>query len=256
MAAILGLAAFRPALDNYEEPMLICFYFFSGSSFCFLINDLFDRKKDIVNNKNRPIATGKLSVSNTIIALALFSICFLIIGYLLNEIMSVLAMIAMVSFYFYSPINSKTGLLANAIVAFWAVAPMWEAFIIQQNGYDLIWFSIGFFVMVIIREVLLDWLDVDGDKAVGKPSLPIILSEKYLKITLTMLMVLGSILLMSVYWFASISKVTYILLMVSVILSWFPYVRLLQNSDRRTVLFNVRFSHLSFGVFTIALFLR
>ncbi|MFY0601755.1 MAG: UbiA family prenyltransferase [Cyclobacteriaceae bacterium] len=256
MAAVLAFAAFRPSLSDHNEILLLCLYFFAGSSFCFLVNDLFDREKDMANKKNRPIATGELPVLTTSIALFFFGISFIIAGCLLNEVMFWLAVLAIASFSIYSPINNKTGLLANIIVAFWAVAPVWEGFFVLQGARDLIWLSLGLFVMVIAREILLDWLDIEGDKSVGKSSLPIVLSEKHLKLFLSILMVLASILIAGVYWFVQISEIACGLLILSVILSWVPFIQLLKTPDKKTVLYNVRFSHVSFGVFTVALFLR
>ena len=256
MAAVLALATLRPGLEDWREALLISLYFFFGSSFCFLINDLFDKEKDIANDKFRPIATGKLSVHNTVIALIFFGIGFLAFGYGLNGSMLILAMAAIVSFLAYSPANNKTGLLANVFVAFWAVAPIWEMAFVRSDNEAWWWLLVGLFIMVIIREVLLDWLDVAGDKRVGKPSLPIAVGEKPLKLILTVLMIVGSIFIVYIPWQVEVSEITYLLFILSVILSWIPFIQLLKVADRNTIVFNVRFSHVSFIVFVIALFIR
>ena len=256
MAAVLALATFRPGWEDWSKALLISLYFFSGSSFCFLMNDLFDKEKDLANDKFRPISTGKLSVRNTVIALVIFGIGFLSFGYGLNRMMLVLAVAAILSFWVYSPANNKTGFFANAFVAFWAVAPIWEMNFIKLHHESWWWLSIGLFVMVIVREILLDWLDVTGDKRVGKPSLPIAVGEKYLKFILAFLMILGSVFIVSIPWHIEVSKITYPFFILSVILSWIPFIQLLKVVDRKTILFNIRFSHVSFGIFVIALFLR
>lgn len=255
MAGLLALATYQPAWADRWIALTLLLYFFLGSCFCFLANDLFDREKDIANSKFRPIATGELPVPIVLIALGLSGIGFLVIGFLLNSMMLIFAVLAIASFLVYSPINSALGLIANVVVAFWAVAPIWEMQFVKENGPTW-WLALGLFFMVIVREILLDWLDLVGDEKVGKPSLPITLSESGLKGILLFLMLIGSLLIANIGWQLSVSTTAQILFLLSAAIAWVPFVLLFRAFDRKTVLFNIRFTHLSFAVFVIALFLR
>ncbi len=256
MAAVLALVSFRPNAHEWMLAIYMAVYFFAGSAYCFLINDLSDRKKDIANNKLRPIATGKLGAKTVIVWLILFGGLFLVTGYIIGTAFLVLALLALLSFSLYSFINSRTGLLANCIVAFWAVAPMWEMQFILSEWRDLTWLATGLFIMVIIREVQLDWLDIEGDAKVGKPSVPMQFDPWSLNIFLTAMMVLGLMVVGASFWYVSISLTAYLLLLTAMLSSWYPFILLLRRPTRKVILFNVRFSHISFALFAIALWLR
>lgn len=257
MAAALAVVSYRPAPEEAEIAAWLSLYFFCGSAYCFLINDLFDREKDLANNKTRPIATGQLTIKNVWLSLVFSGIAFLIFGYLIRIEFFFLGIGAIVSFSLYPLINNKTGLPANILVAIWATAPVWEMMVLRPvEAAFFYWVSQGLFVFLIIREVLLDWLDVDGDLYVGKTSLPIQLKAPHLLQLLLALMFLTTGFFISFGMLVSVSMVSWVLLSVSAIIIWPLLLRLKKHPTRKNVLYIVRFSHLSFVLFALALLLR
>lgn len=252
-ACLLVLAAYNPVQNevNLILPLMLASFF--GGSFCFLINDIYDSEKDLLNNKKRPIATGllpiPLAVGTSIVCAVIFLISTWFIGFY--------AFVLSFGFLFiataYSSINAKTGLFANVIVALMVSGTQWGVAIIQPDAY-LIMSSVFLFFLTIPREILLDWLDLIGDKKSGKQSFPMSHSAGDTKwlIAICLLICSGSIyLLLSNYEWIS---VTFYLL--AIVTSWLSFVPFMKKASNNTALRGVRLTHISFAFLILALFSR
>lgn len=69
---------------NYIKPTLLAFFIFSlTASVVYIINDIEDVEKDKKHpiKRDRPIASGKISIRNAIFIIAFFSLCLLFLNY-------------------------------------------------------------------------------------------------------------------------------------------------------------------------------
>lgn len=69
---------------NYIKPTLLAFFIFSlTASVVYIINDIEDVEKDKKHpiKRDRPIASGKISIRNAIFIIVLFSLCLLFLNY-------------------------------------------------------------------------------------------------------------------------------------------------------------------------------
>ncbi len=252
-ACLLVLAAYNPVQNEVTLILPLMLASFFGGSFCFLINDIYDREKDLLNNKKRPIATGlipiRLVVGTSIVCAVIFLISTWYIG--------LYAFILSFGFLFiataYSAINAKTGLFANVIVALMVSGTQWGVAIIQPDAF-LIMSSVFLFFLTIPREILLDWLDLIGDKKSGKQSFPMSHSARDTKwlIAICLPICSGSVypLLSNYEWIS----VTFYL--IAIVTSWLSFVPFMKKASNNTALRGVRLTHISFAFLILALFSR
>ena len=256
-SACIGISLFAVAAlgrwDDLSAVALTSFSAFIGGCGCFLINDIFDREKDLKNNKLRPIATGEIPVRTAVIIAVVCCLLMLVLSVFLSFNTFIASILLVAGFWLYPYINLHFGLLANIWVSVCAAL----AFISGALIYDLtplIYFASCFtFFQHIGREILLDGLDTKGDAAVGKPSIPIIYGEK------------GTVVIVSIFFaLASLAVMGYLLYFPStwpwmsalLLLLWIPFFMKKNEGFRKWALFNVRMSHFLFAILIILLFVK
>jgi 4-hydroxybenzoate polyprenyltransferase len=120
----------------------------------------------------------------------------------------------------------------------------------------LFYLSLIIFIMILVREILLDWLDVSGDKAVGKRSIPIVFGTRgtlgfiFLLLLITTAVVLCAPMLVSLYDWAWYS------LIAALVITWIPIFLIVKNPSEKNILFNIRFSHVTFVFIVLGILLR
>jgi len=256
IVAAIVLAAFRPNENEIFKSILLGLAAFSGSSFCFLINDIVDRDKDILNGKNRPIATGDLPLLWAYGATIFFILVYLLVTYLFSLMVFYLAIFSVVVFNLYVPINQKLGFWANIVVAFCASGSIWGVAIIRAYDSTLFYLAFISFWMILAREILLDWLDTEGDKNIGKSSIPLKFSAKKTSSFVLIIYLVTTISIGVSKLLVPLSLTSYVMLVCVGLSTLIPYARIIKEPSRANILFNIRMSHLSFVFFMLALILR
>lgn len=92
------------AVDKISNALITFIYFCLVSSSVYLVNDVFDRKKDARHpvKRERPLAAGKLSPTTAIIAAVLFMIVAVVGGYFFNIYLSFIFVIYLLLNFLYS----------------------------------------------------------------------------------------------------------------------------------------------------------
>ncbi|RYY49923.1 MAG: hypothetical protein EOO06_05655 [Chitinophagaceae bacterium] len=256
-SACFGISLFAVAAmgqwDDVSAAMLVFFSAFLGGCGCFLINDIFDREKDIKNNKLRPIATGQIPVRKAFIISVVCCLAMLISSVFLSYENFILSILLIAGFWVYPYINQRFGLFSNI----WVSVCSALAFIYGALIYDLtslIYFATAFvFFVNISREILLDALDTTGDKAVGKPSIPINYGEKGTRVAVSVFFALASLAIAAyLYHYPT----TWPWMVALLLLLWIPFFMKKQEGFRKWALFNIRLSHLLFLVLIALLFFK
>lgn len=254
-ACLLVLAAFNPGRNEWDQVLVLFFTTFFGSAYCFLLNDIFDREKDRLNNKKRPLATGDLPLQTAWIATVTFALIFIFSSWFLGRVPFYLSFLFLIITSLYSKINVKTGLVANAIVAFVVAGTQWGVAIIKPD--EILWASSLFlFFFTIPREILLDWLDMKGDKEYGKRSAPINFSPRKLNSTIILSLFLSSLCIAAaiiLYLPAGLAVILAILILMSSWLSFLPFFR---KPDHTNALASVRWTHVTFVILIFSLVSR
>ena len=107
MVSVFALAAYRPDSSEWTLAILLAVCSFFGSAFCFLVNDIYDRKKDILNNKLRPIATGELPVGHARFWAFAFALIYVATSFAFGWIIFGLALF---SIFLFLPLNDLSDL--------------------------------------------------------------------------------------------------------------------------------------------------
>jgi geranylgeranylglycerol-phosphate geranylgeranyltransferase len=157
------------------DPRLLCagVAAFLVCAFGNVVNDLKDIEIDKINNPRRPLPSGAVSKTITVmLAVFLFfaaSTCSLSLG-LYPSLLICGALLILLGYAFYF----KRTVLGNFVVALVSGLSFILGGIITRNPVCLVPFVFSFLIHTP-REILKDVIDMEGDKAGGVSSLPIIL---------------------------------------------------------------------------------
>ncbi|MBV6645502.1 MAG: UbiA family prenyltransferase [Cyclobacteriaceae bacterium] len=256
MVSIFVLVAYRPSQQEFRTGIVLGICAFFGSAFCFLVNDIFDRRKDLLNNTKRPIANGALPLSIAWIATSILLLVYLSMAFYLGWVILALALFSIAIFLIYSPINNSKGIWANLIVAFCASGAIWGIAIIREFEITLFYLALMVFFLVLAREILLDWLDINGDQAIGKRSIPIIFDSKSTFRILVFILTIPSLMIALAPILVPIKIQAWILLALALPAIWIPLFRISKDQAKQKILFNIRFSHVTFALITLSIVFR
>jgi 4-hydroxybenzoate polyprenyltransferase len=212
----------------------------------YVINDYFDRKIDRVN-KPGSVIVGKLIFPRHAMAYHLFfSISGALIGTWVSYLSGVL-FLSLVFFmvsgllWFYSTTYKKELLLGNIIVAMLtALVPfivlLYEMPLLARNygsmaspivRYLMIWvlgFSLFAFLLNLIREIIKDAEDMEGDRAFGKRTIPVVWGLKATQWITSILLLASALLLMLAWYFFIPDKITLIYFILLLIIPIFVVI--------------------------------
>ena len=146
-------------------------------SFANVINDILDAKIDNENNLDRPIATGLISKKYAILyssILLLSAIC--IIFYYNFDILTkfLILFLNLPLILLYTPIFKKIPLIGNLIVSFvLSMVFIVTCIYLKSSLFLILPIAILAFLMMVIREIVKDIADIEGDKKFGVNTLPV-----------------------------------------------------------------------------------
>ncbi len=220
-----------PALEVYHLSPIINDLFFSFLVFsCVLIsaagyaiNDYFDLRIDRINKPDKIILGRKISRRQAIF----FHSFFNILGVLLAVFVAIkvhllrltaIHIVATALLWFYAIYYKRRFLTGNIIVAFLTALivitvwlfEFWPRVIILKESYDfstvryILLVYAGFaFLTTLIREIIKDIQDLDGDKKVGCKTLPVVWGvdkSKYFVVSLIILLIISIVFLQDMFW--------------------------------------------------------
>ena len=219
----------------------------------YIINDYYDIESDRINKPQKNIIGSKIPVMTALIIYFSFIIISIAIGIYLSLIageikLGIINILAILMLWHYSYRTKHKLLIGNIIVAlissFYAVIYFWlfEFFMLKSNPIEfpyaikvfellnpIVWSYFGFaFLVSIIREVIKDVEDIEGDKKYGSRTMPIIFGFLKTKIILFILIIICiSLLALAQYFLISNSfqKVFwYIAIVVQPLLIYLSYL--------------------------------
>ena len=117
---LLTFAAFNPQEGEWNQAWLLVVSMFFGSAFCFMINDIYDREKDLLNKKSRPIATGVISMPTAIKVTVIFACLLLIFSWFLGIHVFLLAIAFLLGTGIYSSLMHAQ---VSSPIALWHLLP-------------------------------------------------------------------------------------------------------------------------------------
>jgi len=223
----------------------------------YVINDYFDIKTDLIN-KGKVIVGTKVPRRQAIMWHNLLNIAGVAIGFYISSRAGYIwlgALFLVVSglLYFYSASYKRQFLIGNLVVALLtALVPMlvvfyeWPALYryyslnairLPEFNFIIYWiggFSLFAFITNLIREIIKDIEDFEGDLAYGRNTIPVvigILSAKIVSVSLILIMV---VLLYLIWHFYISDTITLVYITAAIVLPLLYVIyKLLRSSERR-----------------------
>lgn len=207
-----------------------------------VINDYFDYKIDLINKPQRPIPSGRIGlITARNYAYLLFlggTICGFLISYLTNNwIPFIIVLIADIILYSYAYKLKSTPLIGNLTVGFMTgLCFAFGGFSIgtPQMIYTSIFLGFFAFVMTTARELTKDIEDIEGDKAEGAKTFPILYGTKASAI-ITFILIIIDCILCPLLYFQHVFNILYLIIIaIAVILFVYSGILILKNQDTKT----------------------
>lgn len=207
-----------------------------------VINDYFDYKIDLINKPERPIPSGRISPKSGrnygYLQFALGTLCGFLISYLTNNwIPFAIVLFADVVLYLYAYKLKSTPLIGNLTVGFMTgFGFVFGGFTLNNPSIITTSIYLGFFalVMTTARELVKDIEDIEGDKAEGAKTLPILYGEKITAILAFILIIIDCALCPVLYYNHIFGFYYLIVIAIAVLLFIYSAILIIRNQDRAT----------------------
>lgn len=205
-----------------------------------VINDCFDYDIDLINKPERPIPSGRISLrKGKNYAYLLFlagTICGFLISYLTNNwIPFIIVLIADVILYLYAYKLKATPLIGNLAVGFMTgFGFVFGGYTINNPSIVMTSIFLGFFafVMTTAREIVKDIEDIEGDKADGAKTLPILIGEKVPALIATILIIIDSALCPILYFHHIFGIYYLVVIAVAVLMFLYCAMSIIKSQNR------------------------
>lgn len=138
-----------------------------------IINDYFDIETDKINRPNRPLPSGNMLLK-TALSLYLYTTLFaFIIVYNINVIAFSIVVATSVMLFLYSYKLKGIPLVGNIVVSFITGFAFLFGSVVVENIYCGIIPAVFAFLISLMRELVKDIEDIEGDKSIGISTYPI-----------------------------------------------------------------------------------
>ena len=219
--------------------MLAVFFEISAGN---VINDYFDYKIDLINKPERPIPSGRIKLKTARnYAYGLFlggTICGFLISYLTNNwIPFIIVLCADIILYLYAYKLKFTPLIGNLTVGFMTgMCFAFGGFSIgtPQMIYTSMFLGFFAFVMTTAREITKDIEDIEGDKAEGARTFPILYGTK-LSAAITFILIIIDCVLCPLLYFQHVFNIFYLIIIaIAVVLFIYAGILIIKNQNTKT----------------------
>lgn len=158
----------------YIGIVAVIFVMFAGN----IINDIFDLETDRINKPQRPLVKSRFNIKFIYSIYFIFSILSFFISFFLSWRLSLIVIFSSVILYFYSYKLKRIPFLGNFVISFLSGLLFIFGSEIAGNISKGVFPALFAFLMTLGREILKDIEDINGDKYIGRKTLPIVLGEE------------------------------------------------------------------------------
>jgi 4-hydroxybenzoate polyprenyltransferase len=169
----------------------------------YIINDYFDIHIDAINKPGKNIVGKKIGKKTALILFIVLSALGILLGFYIAVAISkpqlgILQVFSVASLWMYSSYYKRRLFAGNIIVAFLCALSVFITGLYEPEFYKniifLTWFVVPAFLLTLVREMIKDIEDIDGDELSQCKTAPIVLG-----ITKTKIIILSIILLLTAY---------------------------------------------------------
>jgi len=159
-----------------------------------IINDYFDIEIDKINRPDRPLPSGKISLKNALSFYIYISLFAFVIVNKINILAFSIVVVTSVMMFLYSYKLKGIPLVGNIVVSFFTGLAFLFGSVVVGNIYCGIIPALFAFLISLMRELVKDIEDIEGDKSVRISTYPI----KYgVDKTVNIIIVIGVILMIA-----------------------------------------------------------
>lgn len=156
-----------------------------------IFNDVIDLKTDLINKPEKVYINRVISSERALQIYWLFNIIALLLGSLIHFNIFFIQAISISLLFTYSTIFKKKLLTGNLIVALLTALAVIIIEVLYQSGNTWLYVYAFFaFAINLIREIIKDMEDLEGDQATGAKTLPIVIGISGTKIVLQVIIIL------------------------------------------------------------------
>lgn len=158
-----------------------------------IINDLFDIEIDKINRPLRPLPSGKITSREAYFLISVMILGSLIISFLVSYSAFIIVIVSHLLLFLYSKYLKRIPLLGNITVAFLTSLVFIFGGVVVENPAAAFIPAVFAFLINLIREVVKDMQDVEGDKKSSVNTFPIqfgFKKSKFIILFLTLMLIL------------------------------------------------------------------
>lgn len=200
----------------------------------YVINDYFDTRTDRINRPGTVVVGNQISRRETMALHTLFNVLGVLLGFLVAYkigiyLLSLVFILIPGILWFYSTTYKRQFLIGNLVVAFltamvpfmvllfeWPLLKGVYGDVMELVKLDFSFISFWFygyfifaFLLTLVREIIKDTEDFEGDKEFGCQTLPVVWGIRASKIIISVLLILVLLLIVSVCWLFLQDKLTW-----------------------------------------------
>jgi geranylgeranylglycerol-phosphate geranylgeranyltransferase len=181
-----------------------------------IINDIYDIDIDRVNKPSRPLPSSKISIKESYILYFALIAVSAFISSLLNEKAIAIVLVSILILFFYSKYLKRIPLVGNITVAFLTGLVFIFGGVVVENPAAAIVPALVAFLINLIREIVKDMEDVEGDRKSGVITFPIKFGFQKSKIIILIITI--SLILYTIYPFITyIYKIEYFVVVMIIV---------------------------------------
>lgn len=198
------------------------------------INDVYDFKIDKINKPERTVINAFLSVKKVLSVYWFMHILLFLAVVLITKKLTILLIGASILLFLYAAWLKRTSLVGNMLVAFMTALVLMMAGFIYTFNVPLIWAAIFAFEINLVREIVKDIEDIEGDLRFELKTLPIqagVQTARLIVFIIYILFIISTWLPFILQWIER-KDVSYSYLICSFLLVQIPSIFLLRHLSR------------------------
>ena len=212
VAAIICLPGHSMELNVFLAALSASLVMASGN----IINDIYDIDIDRVNKPARPLPSGKIKIKNAYGLYLLLILVSIVLSFLVSEMALIIVLISIFLLFLYSKYLKQIPLVGNISVAFLTGLVFIFGGVVVENPTAAIVPAIFAFMINLIREIVKDMEDVEGDRKSGIITFPI--KFGFQKSNILILLITIFLVLFTLYPFlANLYKIEYFIVVMVIV---------------------------------------
>jgi len=132
-----------------------------------IINDIYDIAIDKINKSLRPLPSGKIQIKSAYSLYFLLILVSIVLSFLVGEMALIIVLFSILLLFLYSKYLKRIPLLGNLTVAFLTGLVFIFGGVVVENPTAAIVPALFAFLINLIREIVKDMEDVEGDRKSG-----------------------------------------------------------------------------------------